>query len=464
MPPLAPAAAPAAASRTPSPLSPRRAPLPAALSEPSLVPTRKGGRGWQPALGRFSGLSTAAGEKRLCVLLVLIGGACVVLGMFVDGTLCAGPAAAATLARAAPAAYGEMGFGGARLAEAACRAWALRNPAAAVAHTWHMATPEVFTLCCAAACIGLFLALRERFTVFWRVFAAMLIRLGHRALCIAALLAWTPGTDADGPRPASMWLTENGRLHALVITTSAMSRVFLHISGAVHLGLDFLEMLFNLAILWLASQQLGMEHLRSAPALMSAAAASVAVSALLAIPSLLRHAQLCGEWCVHGSTCTDGDEGEEDASQLKDLPAGPTCLEGGAQQATPQPTKQAYEADELSAPFDGAAQHFRDAHERVPDSNEFPVYTRLFPSTVRISIKIQGREPEELLADWQSQLQRGLQCEARVRSFAVRRGCTHVVLDVDQSGAAALLESLVKQVRRRGVDVVGCVGYGQVRR
>eukprot|EP00955_Chlamydomonas_euryale_P097535 365083-Chlamydomonas_euryale.AAC.18 len=75
-------------------------------------------------------------------------------------------------------------------------------------------------------------------------------------------------------------------------------------------------------------------------------------------------------------------------------------------------------------------------------------------------VHIQGREPEELLADWQSQLQRGLQCEARVRSFAVRRGCTHVVLDVDQSGAAALLESLVKQVRRRGVDVVGCVGSG----
>jgi len=71
-------------------------------------------------------------------------------------------------------------------------------------------------------------------------------------------------------------------------------------------------------------------------------------------------------------------------------------------------------------------------------------YTSLYPKQVRVSIKIQDREPEDLLPAWRSLLMSALEGKGRVRSMAVRRGCVQLVFEVDEDGGGELVARLAQ--------------------
>mmetsp|Transcript_27053 Transcript_27053/g.80228 ORF Transcript_27053/g.80228 Transcript_27053/m.80228 type:complete len:896 (-) Transcript_27053:1061-3748(-) len=299
-----------------------------------------------------------------------------------------------------------------------CHAWA-HNPIAAVLRASLLQSCNVILLVVLANFIAV-LVFRNRFGNFWRIVGCVVMRLFLRILGLVQLVAWYNGINIV-VHGSTTWLTHTGHLlvGAILGIAACLPQVMSpKVSRRVHIAIQTVEFICNSLMLhWLICFHGNVEPRRSVAMFLVATAVSIVIPIALAASSQL----LSG--VQHDQSNVHADPSARDAMS-----------EPARSVAVPVTAEAARLLDTASAC----------SREVVAALDALPVvsYTSQYRPTVRISIKVMGHEPEDLVPGWRAQLLTHLEDGGRVRSLAVRRGCTQLVLDMDEDNAHGLLALL----------------------
>uniref|UniRef100_A0A7R9YX79 Uncharacterized protein n=1 Tax=Chlamydomonas euryale TaxID=1486919 RepID=A0A7R9YX79_9CHLO len=342
---------------------------------------------------------------------------------------------------------------------AECRAWLLRNPLSA-AKLAGLGPTLAWLVVFSPALLAVVLAHQPGSlgrigpSVVWTL-KGLCIRLHG----VSVLLAVRCGIDTGmHPYPVLTWAMRSMWFIIGGLCESAITNGLAEQSFAMKLAADCGILVLNVCLLLLMAEDEGAAYLRSPVVFLGAAAASLTVPMLhLLTPRLSpllqhlrqrRHARQADhaarasvELEEHWGFLNLAARGACDSALKPNIGAGPL----GTVELAAFQNAEGGRARDLSVQH-GAGEPTTAARSvDAPLTYDVP-YTRMYPTTVRLVFKINGREPEDLLEGWQASLVRAAEPHGRVRSVAVRRGCTQLVVDVDADGADALLNRMAQML------------------
>uniref|UniRef100_A0A7R9VCY4 Uncharacterized protein n=1 Tax=Chlamydomonas euryale TaxID=1486919 RepID=A0A7R9VCY4_9CHLO len=342
--------------------------------------------------------------------------------------------------------------------DAECRAWVLRNPLLA-AKLAGMGPNLAWLVAFSPALLAVVLAHQPGSlgrigpSIVWTL-KGLCFRL-HGVLVLFAVRC---GIDTGmHPYPVLTWAMRSMWFIIGGLCESAITNNLAEHSFAIKLAADCGIVVLNMCLLLLMAEEEGGAYLRSPMVFLGAAAAPLTVPMLHVVmprlSSLLQrlqqrrrmrlaaypartHAGLLENWAPLAMAAM----GACDSALKPQKSADPLGL------AQPEASQRAEGDDEGNFSVQRSADEpAAGAHSDDSPTYDVP-YTRMYPTTVRLVFKINGREPEDLLEGWQASLVRAAEPHGRVRSVAVRRGCTQLVVDVDADGADALLNRMAQML------------------